>query len=608
MTVAHHVTTPERGALDKNSALLTATVFATTMTTKTDLKEIGRRSIQKKQRRRNTIYTCLGLHLRSPVSNCRDSWIRLTRCPVCLEKAELCGQCTNDRIGNTRDDTGTPDEEDVLDAAEQYNSRHQPAQGGAAAWRARSEVGDDHVLHVSRGAKRSSRISVGSTEHALEHIDRGYGSDRDLPILAADEVIKRPSSAFMHAAVDRLDPNGDEYYESDQRQAAEERRNSAQHTSRPPSVHGAALHRFNSHEEKHLTEIEEYDPLFPADDDGKVRPKKTYSGRPDLASSHHFPSRDVWEDTPDSLQYSAEVSTPDLEQEEPSLDAVPAAAVFETPEAEARRRDQNPDNMLSDNKTFIKPHFRSSSRDLHERASARRFPSSDVWEDTPDSMQLETTVGGPQEDDATQDFESTSARTEHGSRLAHELTPDELDDDIAARSSNVAEKARPTIPARPVRPTRQDEAPATKPKPPVPARPSSEKLGGIRGNANFLSDLNNRLKLGPQSPPARKEPSEADTAAAEESAKAPLADARKGRAKGPVRRKAPTATTELKSASFALSPLITVWSIDEEDELQVDSDPVPTAAPAVEQADAAVVPDLEAEIVEKTESEAVSAA
>jgi hypothetical protein len=449
---------------------------------------------------------------------------------------------------------------------------------------------------------------VGSTEHALEHIDRGYGSDRDLPILAADEVIKRPSSAFMHAAVDRLDPNGDEYYESDQRQAADERRNSTQQTSRPPSVHGAALHRYNSQEEKHLTEIEEYDPLFPADDDGKVRPKKAYSGRPDLASSRHFPSRDVWEDTPDSLQYSAEVSTPDLEREQADRDAAPASTVFETPEAEARRRDQNPDNMLSDNKTFIKPHFRSGSRDLHERASARRFPSSDVWEDTPDSMQLETTVDGPQEDDAAQDPESTSARTEHGSRLAQEVSPDELDEEAAARSPNVVEKSRPTIPTRPVRATRQDEAPATKPKPPVPARPSGEKLGGIRGNANFLSDLNNRLKLGPQGPPARKEPSEAETAAAEETAKAPLADARKGRAKGPVRRKAPTATTELKSASFALSPLITVWSIDEEDELQVDSDPVPAAAPAIEQADAAVVPDVEAEVVEKAEGEAISAA
>ncbi|KAF1826024.1 uncharacterized protein K489DRAFT_104189 [Dissoconium aciculare CBS 342.82] len=528
---------------------------------------------------------------------------------------------TNPGSGNSRDAAGTPDMDDVLDATDEYNSRQGPTQPGlgnnATASRAISEAGDDHILHVSRSAKRSSRISVGSTEHALEHIDRGYGSDRDLPILAADEVVKRPSSAFMHAAVDRLDANGDEYYESDQGHAADDRRNSGQHGSRPSSLHGAVLHRYNSHEEqnnKHLAEIEEYDPLFPDDDDGKARPKKTQAaGRSDLAHMHQFPSRDVWEDTPDSLQYSAEVSTPDLEREEPILDAAPTAATFETPEAEARRREKNPDDMLSDNKTFIKPRFRPGSREPHDRAGAKRFPSSDVWEDTPDSMYLETTVGGPQEEDAAggpqEQGPGSGSDAVAASRLAQDVTPEALDDRIASGSANIGDKSRPTVPARPVRPTRQDEAPATKPKPAVPARPSGDKIGGIRGNANFLSDLNNRLKLGPQGPPARKEPSEAETAAAEETAKAPLADARKGRAKGPVRRKAPTATTELKSASFALSPLITVWSIDEEDELQVDSDPVPApSATTTEQAEPAVIPDLEAEIVEKAQGDAVSAA
>lgn len=466
----------------------------------------------------------------------------------------------------------------MLDATEEFYSRRSAPKGTQAG----SEAGvDDHVMHVYSNPRRSSRISVGSVEHAFgaeHHADRsGYASDRDMPILAADEVIKRPGSAFMHAAINPNDPMGD-YPEDSDYTVGGERRN-----SRPSSVHGNTLHRHTSRDE-HLGEIEEYDPLFPEDDDGKPRPKKTQTRRPDSAAMHHFPSRDVWEDEPDSLRYSAEVSTPDIDRERESVDPADAApsAVFETPEAELRRREQNPDDMTSDKKTFMKPHFKAGVREqMHDRPGLPRFPSSDVWEDSPDSDLLETTVSGPQRDDseiaespvgtaAPASFHADNGgRPEKHSPLAQEVTPETLDG---------AQKSRPNIPARPVRASHpataedQSSAPTQKAKPAVPARPSSDKFGNaLRGNAGFLSDLNNRLKLGPQGPPPRNTAQEADSEPAAAAAAEPLADARKGRAKGPMRRKPATATTtELKSASFALSPLITVWSIDEEDELQVE--------------------------------------
>lgn len=69
-------------------------------------------------------------------------------------------------------------------------------------------------------------------------------------------------------------------------------------------------------------------------------------------------------------------------------------------------------------------------------------------------------------------------------------------------------------------------------KPAVPARPGGSKIAALQ--AGFMSDLNNRLKLGPQVP--QKPTSSAEEEKVEED-KAPLADARKARAKGPARRK-----------------------------------------------------------------------
>lgn len=113
-----------------------------------------------------------------------------------------------------------------------------------------------------------------------------------------------------------------------------------------------------------------------------------------------------------------------------------------------------------------------------------------------------------------------------------------------------------------------------KPKPPVPARPIGSKIAALQGG--FLSELNKKLKTGPSAPPPKEEPKEEEVVAAQPPA--PLADARKGRARGPQRRApargaaAPkdTSTHAVKAAtpptlSLSLSMPMTVWEVSPEE-------------------------------------------
>ena len=85
-----------------------------------------------------------------------------------------------------------------------------------------------------------------------------------------------------------------------------------------------------------------------------------------------------------------------------------------------------------------------------------------------------------------------------------------------------------------------------------------------------MSDLNKRLQLGPQAP--KKEEPVAEEGE-EEKEKAPLSDARKGRARGPVRRapaKSPAPATELATviaatATLGFSKPTTLWHLDPDD-------------------------------------------
>ncbi|KAK5137465.1 hypothetical protein LTR08_008443 [Meristemomyces frigidus] len=540
---------------------------------------------------------------------------------------------------------------------------------------AESESEADDVIHIDPPHRRGDKVngggamdntvdlgpSGGNTEDAGGWYDeRGEGT----PILASDETDKRPGSAFLQPAVSPEETRvvDDSYYDSDSYVTS--RRGSAppsRPSSRPGSMHGylgGPLHRFISHEETRdssgmgtpLEEIEEYEPLFPEGEEEKREPKQAPKQRPGL-EHHHFPSQDIWEDSPSSLQYQTTVDQPESPDEHSTEKVANAesnsALVFETPELEEERRTQNPADMTTDGKTFAKPHFKAGVLEelRGERPGVQRFPSRDIWEDTPDSMRLETTVSGPQseifsptDDDAGAAGEplrqdemkakgmmmpariaspSIPARPDRKSKLAQEMKPEvperpSQQDDVREREvpdlgasqpqmldrtkPTLPNRSKPTVPARPARASHSDQSegagaplakstsvgsetvtspPVPKTKPAVPARPAGSKIAALQ--SGFMNVLNDRLKLGPQGPPKAKElEEEADTAAA--TPKEPLADARKSRAKGPARRKPAAAAGADDGFGFSMSTPMTLWQIDEKDDLSV-----PTAeAPVVE--------------------------
>ncbi len=542
-----------------------------------------------------------------------------------------------------------------------------------------SETEDDE-LYVPPPAVRKSKVGGngydpptvdlgprgGNTEAVGGFIEeRGYG----VPILASDEVAKTPEVEHMQPAVSPAqERKGSTYYSGSDSEYQSgfrigSRSGSASNsrpTSRPASIHSLpGLSRYSTHDEDRenmhtpLEDVDEYEPLFP-DEEGNKRPVTAAERLKLREQMKRFPSKDIWEDTPNSLQLQATVETPEPsnEQSDP-VDKAPAA-VFETPEQERARKGEVTEEERAKlipkeerlAKSNFKPHLR---QEMHRPGLTQRFPSRDIWEDSPDSARLETTVGDSQISDPKSPPDEgleagavvqTSGAPKEGivageqardgatagaaaakpsipprpnkskvsppsvdlgqtpptvpsrpPKRLHQVPPADAQVPIAPSklSATPLEEAKqpspietrkgPVLPERPkpqasVRPAKpvgressesvplskitstssvgSDGAsakdltsppPAPKPKPAIPARPVGGKIASLK--ANFLSDLDSRLKLGPQGP---KPQEKAEPEVEEE--KAPLADARKGRAKGPARRKpvAPT-TTESPAAN-----------------------------------------------------------
>ena len=534
-----------------------------------------------------------------------------------------------------------------------------------------SEMEDDDVIHIDAPETRRSKWTGngydppkedlgprgGNTEAEGGYINEtGYG----VPILASDEVAKEPGMEHLQPAVSPVqERRGSTYYsgvDSEiplQYQSGYRRGSrpgsatSSRPTSRPASIHGGlpALARFTSHDDREdlhtpLEDVDEYEPLFPDDEKQQVKPHniaERFRNRPD--AKRRFPSQDIWEDTPNSLQLQAEVTTPEPVVEKSQEESKPTSAVFETPETEAARKGEVDENgkadLLPKEERWAKSNFKPHIRDeMHRPGMKQRFPSRDIWEDSPDSVHLETTVGGPQGDELRSPPDegliagavvNTSGRPDEGritgdqardgatagaasvekpsipprpakakhaeEDLAHAghaapsiparpqktrqvlPTPLSLSQSVDGASPVEAKQVSPTesrkapalpdrgkpqVPARPAKPVARDSSesiplskttsatslgsdsstqdmasppPVTKPKPLLPARPTGSKIAALK--AGFMSDLDKRLQLGPQAPPKVQELAETE----KEEEKAPLADARKGRAKGPARRK-----------------------------------------------------------------------
>ena len=574
---------------------------------------------------------------------------------------------------------------------------------------------DGATIHIDPPSRRASKVHGGAerdTEDLGPHggnteenggwvDEQGYG----VPILASDEVAKEDGAEYMQPAVSpHRERRDSSFHDFDFASLASGSRTpTSRPGSRPGSIHGGlpSLSRFTSRVDERddlhtpLEDVEEYEPLFPdeEDGDGKKKPLTAadrFKARPDTLK-RRFPSQDIWEDTPNSLMHVTTVSTPDLPQESQSA-ATPSSS-FETPEAEAARKGEVseaekkqllPKEVRLANSRFA-PHLRS---DMGRPGMQQRFPSRDIWEDSPDSMNLVTTVQTPPSEEAksppeirsppdvpaskptipprptrTKVAENATEPSVQSSQPAvpgrppkrlHQVPPvdAEVPQSPQKQVSPIENKKVPVIPERPkpqvpVRPAKAESTdmtnnltksisatsagstgssetkrgvtspPLPKTKPTIPARPAGSKIAALQ--AGFMSDLNKRLQVGPKAVEKEAEP-EPDVE------KALLNDARKGRARGPQRRK-PAASpgvdiSSAPSSQLAIAPAWSVFEVGDDNELAVHvhkrepmdakevttgSSPTPASPPAAPAAEE-VPPVTKAEVESQPRSMASSLA
>lgn len=488
-------------------------------------------------------------------------------------------------------------------------------------------TGGEESLHETRPLRSSASHLTDEDSYINEH---GYS----VPILAEDEVAKAVGITHLQPAVspkqERHSSFHDDYRGGDGTPGSRP-------SSRPTSLYGpsstsTSLQRFVSHHDDRdnqhtpLEDVTEYEPLFPEDDGQKpISHAERFKQRPN-ALKQRFPSQDIWEDTPSSALYSATVSTPDLPTQIGSQGPdKETTKTFETTEQEHARKGEASEadrqNLVSREERLAKsvfaPHLRD---DMPTRPGALpRFPSSDIWEDSPDSHHLVTTVSAAQADDepdspaeaaakplvpprpgrsrlgegasSAQDAPGLAVRTD---KEVHAAPPfgAPLTDSTASKGSSPTElrkvpsipgRPKPQVPARPKKPTGdvltkqispesaepvQDKVspPLAKVKPQVPARPGTgPKIANLRGS--FMNDLNQKLGLGP---PKEKEPEPVEEAKT-------LDDARKSRARGPQRR-APARSPAVSATSpptlqFSMFKPHSLWTIDDTDEINLAAIP-----------------------------------
>lgn len=512
----------------------------------------------------------------------------------------MSSQELNKLVRDTRDSTqgtteafaGTPSEEIGYQASDEYTQRFASRPGSAQprspelrrvdSPRRDSPVYtsgsptqyDDDVIHVDSSHNRSSSF--------LNHQDEEHAADDEnayhAPILASDEVAKNTSHWDQQPAVPL-----------ERRRTSFDEESSSRPTSRPVSIHhNSSQWELNS---TPLEDVDEYEPLFPEDEENKK--KKEEEAANTWTPRHKFPSKDIWEDAPDSVNATAVVSTPEITEEaesrrreEEARAETPAQAFARRQEALAEKESRESENFLRKSNTPIQhPHLQQAKMEARPNAP-NRFPSRDVWEDTPESLMHQTTVGTPEPPQEAEEAPRPPVPARPQKKLSGDKPaiperprPKQTPSDERTKPV-ISDKPKPQIPVRPTKTLpsgvdskEQDAAPRQKPA--VPARPVGSKIQALQ--AGFMSDLNKRLQLGPQMPTKKEEPPAADMV--EEKEKAPLVDARKGRARGPQRR-APAAKSAPPVAaakspgptlSLSFSPLRACWSIGDDGVLEVDN-------------------------------------
>ncbi|CAK7204471.1 hypothetical protein SEUCBS139899_007228 [Sporothrix eucalyptigena] len=475
---------------------------------------------------------------------------------------------------------------------------------------------EDDVIHVDDPSNRRRSVMFSEDEGDVDY-------ESEAPILAADEVAKDPSAYDHEPAVVPACERRLSSYDGDE-------------ASSRPSSRPASMYRVSSIPEESAIAVDkaddDYEPLFK---DDKKPTKATSVKSFGAEDAPRFPSRDIWEDAPNSAHFTAEVSTPDMpvqqgEQEgyvshrpTEERDTETPAQKFARQQEELAEKELLGADAFAENRKPHKPtattrakkevlapagntHAPSSSpapasvSSLRRPQLGQRFPSRDVWEDAPESLQLQTVVSNPQEEEEVPSPIEPS-KPQVPQRSVRKSSTDPSDKAASPTKPPVSDKPKPIVPARPVRQqaaSPEDSSPP-KAKPTVPARPFGGKIAQLQ--ANFMSDLNKKLKIGPQAL-KKEEPAEA-VEEAPEAEKAPLVDARKGRARGPQRSapraaaatSAPAAATSAPAAAapltLAFSTTTTLYSINPDDgglivtsgKIAEEAEAAPEPAEAVEE-------------------------
>ncbi|KAK3349973.1 altered inheritance of mitochondria protein 21 [Lasiosphaeria hispida] len=526
---------------------------------------------------------------------------------------------------------GTPSDQVAWQALEQTASRVTSPRPSSAEFKSSAQptfvISDSDkdangVIHVEEpGRRKSVMFSDGESHGSEDEEERPYRA----PILAEDELAKDPSSYDHQPAVELAPERRGSAFEIEE--------STSRPTSRPASLYKEPLYEMRS---TPLEDVEEYEPLFDEDDKEKAKEpvaKPTTAEKIKGEKKRRFPSADVWEDAPSSAHYTAEVSTPELLEEgtKSSAGVVPPPRDGETPaQAFARHQEELAEREVREHgqEAFLpgrkkeKPLWVQHQTHLASEPATRpslgpRFPSRDVWEDAPDSLKLETTVSTPQQDDESSPVVSSPeiplqprGKSDAADKPAIPGRPKPRQASGDDSRPAIPERPKPQIPTRPAKagPTSGGLAPAEaaaspRPKPAVPARPMGGKIAALQ--AGFMNDLNQRLRLGPQAP--KKEEPAAEESPVEEKEKAPLVDARKGRARGPQRRApaksaspapapapAPAAAaatkTEAAQPSLIFSQAITFFEVDPDEGVVIVGD-----KPAEAETDTEAGPSEEAE-------------
>lgn len=307
---------------------------------------------------------------------------------------------------------------------------------------------------------------------------------------------------------------------------------SAQEVRRPPSSN-RSRHSPSVLPEEDISEppspIKTHVPL-------SLPPRAPSRPKLDKQNSSGFPSKDIWEDAPESSHNTFEVET---EEQKPDPD-------YYDPREKKQESEPTKDSSSEPAKEAIPEPPSVPSR------PTKRVPTDENSPVSPDSKHMPI----------------------------------------------VPERPKPAIPPRPTKKSSEGSSspedtrapPPTKPKPMIPGKVG----GGIAAlRANFMNDLNSRLSKGPVAP-KKEDPADAP----EPKAREPLEDVRKTRARGPAKRKPSSATAAAAGGAdsapvphvpkLTFSSIITVYSIGDDyevsfDETKFDDEPSKVARPMVEE-------------------------